>query len=150
MHRKQPIPITRNQPLPLILLIQVQEQTQIHPIPRQLSPIQQLIHLRTWCLNHPPTHQCLILVDKIILNLIAINFLGFQSPYPNSYSSDSASPYATPMPTAMPQQNNNYSYGTGTIQPTHIRASLLSAVEDRIRQKLRDKIGYFRNKFVFI
>jgi len=30
---------------------------------------------------------------------------------------------------------------TGTIQSTHIHASLLSAVEDKIRQKLTDKIG---------
>lgn len=31
--------------------------------------------------------------------------------------------------------------GTGTIQSSHIHASLLSAVEDKIRQKLTDKIG---------
>jgi len=42
-----------------------------------------------------------------------------------------------------------YGYSNSTIQPTHIRASLLSAVEDKIRQKVRNKIGLFE-KNVFI
>uniref|UniRef100_A0A183CEZ2 UEV domain-containing protein n=1 Tax=Globodera pallida TaxID=36090 RepID=A0A183CEZ2_GLOPA len=62
---------------------------------------------------------------------------GYQPPYPNSYPSDPVS-YST---SVSPQPESVYPYGTGTIQPTHIRASLLSAVEDRIRQRLRDKIG---------
>jgi hypothetical protein len=32
---------------------------------------------------------------------------------------------------------------TGTIQQSHIRASLISAIEDRIRQRLREQLGRF-------
>ncbi|KAL3108431.1 hypothetical protein niasHT_015353 [Heterodera trifolii] len=64
----------------------------------------------------------------------------YQAPYPNSYPSDPIS-YPNPATNMTPQSDGVYPYGTGTIQPTHIRASLLSAVEDRIRQRLRDKIG---------
>jgi hypothetical protein len=32
-------------------------------------------------------------------------------------------------------------YSTGTIQPPHIRASILSAIEDKIKKRLREKIG---------
>lgn len=54
--------------------------------------------------------------------------------------------HSTPGPTLISTQQNPspvalQGYSTSTIQPTHIRASLLSAVEDRIKAKLRDKIG---------
>ena len=68
-----------------------------------------------------------------------------------------ASPSGMPMPAYQPpympypQQSkqdfqsagfgSGYSTPTNTLQPSHIRASLLSAVEDRIRQRLADKIG---------
>uniref|UniRef100_A0A914N3L6 Tumor susceptibility gene 101 protein n=1 Tax=Meloidogyne incognita TaxID=6306 RepID=A0A914N3L6_MELIC len=53
-------------------------------------------------------------------------------PYPSvERSSISANPTAL---------GTGYGYSNSTIQPTHIRASLLSAVEDKIRQKVRNKI----------
>ncbi|KAK2726202.1 tumor susceptibility gene 101 protein-like [Artemia franciscana] len=66
---------------------------------------------------------------------------GFVPPYPTQSSSMPPYPVAAtslPYPTnsqcfpnGMPEQSS-----TGTIQPEHIRASLLSAVEDKIRRKL--------------
>ena len=63
----------------------------------------------------------------------------YQTPYPSDPAPPALPPPVPPPP--MQQIGSGYGYSTSTIQPTHIRASLLSAVEDRIKQKLRDKLG---------
>ncbi|VDP13767.1 unnamed protein product [Soboliphyme baturini] len=73
-------------------------------------------------------------------------------PYPVSGypfpASDAAAPNRPPYPTGnvsfVSQEGSagiQWPSGTGTIQPEHIRASLLSAVEDQLRKKLREIIG---------
>jgi len=87
------------------------------------------------------------------------NAAGGYPPYPaagagnrSSYPSYTPTPPPTTTTPGTPTYNyppSNPSYatayptgsGTGTIQPEHIRASLISAVEDKLRSKLRDSIG---------
>lgn len=78
-------------------------------------------------------------------------------PVPNAYPTPNPTvnapypvyqPYQPPymnMPSAAPSgsSGNMLSYPTGTIQASHIRVSLLSAIEDKIRQRLRDQLGKF-------
>ncbi|KAL1237262.1 putative tumor susceptibility protein [Trichinella spiralis] len=63
-------------------------------------------------------------------------------PYPNpvAHSTNSVLP---PCPRGIlnPSCANNSIKPTGTIQPEHIRASILSAAEDLLRKKLREIIG---------
>ncbi|KAI1714519.1 UEV domain-containing protein [Ditylenchus destructor] len=82
-------------------------------------------------------------------------------PYPSSANPTPYPPYPTNLPhtgsagslnsagssdiqhraAAAGMGSNWPGYDTGTIQSSHIRASLISAVEDKIKNKLRDKIG---------
>lgn len=79
-------------------------------------------------------------------------------PYPNSNFSGGYPPYPpqagaqnTPYPPTFmpgmqqtgfnsPGQNNNAS-GTGTITEEHIKASLISAVEDKMRRRIQEKVN---------
>ncbi|MFH4981822.1 hypothetical protein AB6A40_008531 [Gnathostoma spinigerum] len=61
-------------------------------------------------------------------------------PYPvSSQPQDPYSPFVNPYPVAY--QNSAQLQGSGTIQPEHFKASLLTAVEDKIRMRLREKFG---------
>uniref|UniRef100_A0A914UGN8 UEV domain-containing protein n=1 Tax=Plectus sambesii TaxID=2011161 RepID=A0A914UGN8_9BILA len=82
--------------------------------------------------------------------------------YPAAYSNQQASqppqpparPYSqygsSSQPTPYPTYQTQASLSSGTIQPEHIRASLLSAIEDRLRQRLREKLGNFCNQYFSI
>ena len=69
-------------------------------------------------------------------------------PYPSYPGSGAATntPYPTggfmPMPgfNSSPSQNNNTG-GTGTITEEHIKASLISAVEDKMRRRIQEKVN---------
>lgn len=61
---------------------------------------------------------------------------GYQPPYQPYVNVPSASAAPTIGTGAV---GSGYSFGT--IQPSHIRASLISAIEERVRQCLRDKLG---------
>jgi ESCRT-I complex subunit TSG101 len=65
------------------------------------------------------------------------NVGSYQPPYQPYVNIPSATP--TPPLTADNKMGSGYSFGT--IQPSHIRASLITAIEERIRQRLREKIG---------
>ncbi|KAM7357527.1 tumor susceptibility gene 101 [Cochliomyia hominivorax] len=83
-------------------------------------------------------------------------------PYPGSYmpypsSSGNAMPQPTPggggyppyMPTPpMPGYNSGYNptnpSSTGTITEEHIKASLISAVEDKLRRRLQEKVNQYQ------
>lgn len=59
---------------------------------------------------------------------------GGSYPYPSSAATQVTSSYQT-------QSSTGSGGSSGTIQPEHIRASLLSAVEERIRRRLYDSLG---------
>ncbi|KAK6111512.1 UEV domain family protein [Brugia pahangi] len=62
-------------------------------------------------------------------------------PYPVSNTSG-VPPYPTSFTSyypSMPSFNDNVS--SGTVQPEHLKASVMSAVEHKIRQRLREKLG---------
>jgi len=64
-------------------------------------------------------------------------FSPFSSPSPTPYPS-----YSTPQPQPQQQQQQQqHVQGSSTISADHIRASLLSAVQDRIRHRLSEKVG---------
>lgn len=83
----------------------------------------------------------------------------FAKPNSNSRPSSTGSPSAiqphgyTPYPTSNPPGMPPYpptpptsyypsiSHGGGTVQPEHLKASVMSAVEHKIRQRLREKLG---------
>lgn len=68
---------------------------------------------------------------------------GYQPPY-QPYTNLNKIDQAPISSLVNPSSNTAYNFNTsnyGTIQPTHIRASLISAVEDKIRSRLLDKIG---------
>ncbi|KAI1733303.1 UEV domain-containing protein [Ditylenchus destructor] len=83
-----------------------------------------LPYLTEWCYPNSNTH-----------SLIQVMITVFQEKCP-VYSI--VTPPANPTP--YPPYPTNLPH-TGTIQSSHIRASLISAVEDKIKNKLRDKIG---------
>lgn len=62
---------------------------------------------------------------------------GYQPPYQPYVNVPSAAPASTSIGSGA--VGGGYSFGT--IQPSHIRASLVSAIEERIRQCLREKLG---------
>ncbi|KAK3932066.1 Tumor susceptibility gene 101 protein [Frankliniella fusca] len=89
---------------------------------------------------------------------------GFPAPY-SGYNSGSGSAYppyptggtqlpyhpfpsypAGPMPPSSTPQNSGIDSGTGTITEEHIRASLLSAVEDKMRRSLREQSSRARDE----
>jgi len=43
--------------------------------------------------------------------------------------------------TAVPPVGTGYGYNASTIQPAHIRASMISAIEDKLKKRLREKTG---------
>ncbi|EYB88637.1 hypothetical protein Y032_0243g3472 [Ancylostoma ceylanicum] len=47
----------------------------------------------------------------------------------------------TPPPIPAPPKTTSSISSTGTVQPEHIRASILSALEDKLKMRLREKIG---------
>lgn len=59
-------------------------------------------------------------------------------PYPTSNASGMP-PYPT-TPTYFPSVPHG-NVGSGTVQPEHLKASVMSAVEHKIRQRLREKLG---------
>ncbi|KAJ1524894.1 hypothetical protein ONE63_009757 [Megalurothrips usitatus] len=65
-----------------------------------------------------------------------------QLPYP-AYPSYSGGP---PMPPSSNTQSSGADTGTGTITEEHIRASLLSAVEDKMRRSLREQSSRARDE----
>lgn len=75
------------------------------------------------------------------------NFAGAYPPYPiNPSTNNSTYPPANfpGMQTnySSPSQNNNASgTGTGTITEEHIKASLISAVEDKMRRRIQEKVN---------
>lgn len=71
-------------------------------------------------------------------------------PYPPTSNS---SPYPSggfmPMPNAFgspsqPTQSNPVTSGTGTITEEHIKASLISAVEDKMRRRIQEKVNQYQ------
>lgn len=70
-------------------------------------------------------------------------------PYPSAGASGYPPPYPSPMQTQVPPPSvgGNFSgyppsaTGGGTITEEHIRASLLSAVEDKLRRRLREQFS---------
>lgn len=65
------------------------------------------------------------------------------APYPSYQPSGYQPPYMN-MPGTQPSSAaTSMPYGTGTIQSSHIRASLMTAIEERLRQMLRDQLGNF-------
>lgn len=72
------------------------------------------------------------------------NFGGYQPPYQPFINPSSLQQSTPPIALNNDKQSTNYkgtSGNYGTIQSTHIRASLISAIEDKIRSRLLDKIG---------
>ena len=74
------------------------------------------------------------------------NFSGGYPPYPpNAAASNTPYPPTNYMPgmqnsfNSTPQQNN--ASGTGTITEEHIKASLISAVEDKMRRRIQEKVN---------
>ena len=82
--------------------------------------------------------------------------LHFNTPYPyTNYSSTVSTPYPNtpypPYPSYPPANTTTYPVGSdsgmtssnssGTITEEHIRASLISAIEDKSKIKLREKLG---------
>lgn len=59
-------------------------------------------------------------------------------PYPSNFGSNYMSP-----PTTQPPQELSPG-GTGTITEEHIRVSLITATEDKIKQRLKEKIAQFQ------
>ena len=46
---------------------------------------------------------------------------------------------------SIPKQNagsGGYGYSNNTLQPSHVRISLISAIEDRFRTLVSDKLGF--------
>lgn len=76
----------------------------------------------------------------------ANNFGGGYPPYPGSNASNPPYPSGAFMPggqtgfNSSPSQNNNAT-GTGTITEEHIKASLISAVEDKMRRRIQEKVN---------
>lgn len=74
------------------------------------------------------------------------NFGGGYPPYPGSAAANSPYPSGGFMPggptgfNSSPSQNNNAT-GTGTITEEHIKASLISAVEDKMRRRIQEKVN---------
>lgn len=72
------------------------------------------------------------------------NFSGGFPPYPNSAATNTPYPPGGFMPmsgfNSPPSQNNNVG-GTGTITDEHIKASLISAVEDKMRRRIQEKVN---------
>lgn len=58
------------------------------------------------------------------------------TPYPPAYTESSANSYSTTQTSA--STNEAYNSGTRTITEEHIKASLLSAVEDKMKMRLRE------------
>lgn len=78
------------------------------------------------------------------------NFGGGFPPYPPS-SGPSNTPYPSVfnMPgstgfNSSPSQQNNNASGTGTITEEHIKASLISAVEDKMRRRIQEKVNQYQ------
>ncbi|XP_026282501.1 tumor susceptibility gene 101 protein isoform X2 [Frankliniella occidentalis] len=69
---------------------------------------------------------------------------GNQLPYP-AYPSGQY-PAGPSMPPSATTQNSGIDSGTGTITEEHIRASLLSAVEDKMRRSLREQSSRARDE----
>lgn len=75
------------------------------------------------------------------------NFAGGFPPYPpNSGPSNTPYPPTGFMPGVQPSfnsspQQNNVQSGTGTITEEHIKASLISAVEDKMRRRIQEKVN---------
>ncbi|VDN19406.1 unnamed protein product [Gongylonema pulchrum] len=59
------------------------------------------------------------------------------TPYPTS-NTPGMPPYP---PTPPPSYFSSFSQSSGTVQPEHLKASVLSAVEHKVRQRLREKLG---------
>jgi ESCRT-I complex subunit TSG101 len=74
--------------------------------------------------------------------------------FPYATAQNSASPYppAAGFMPSMPQNafnsptqtNNNAAAGTGTITEEHIKASLISAVEDKMRRRIQEKVNQYQ------
>ncbi|KAK6748217.1 hypothetical protein RB195_001065 [Necator americanus] len=73
-----------------------------------------------------------------------------QTPYPTSNNQFGSAymntPYpqpsvATRTPPPIPAPPKSSATSSGTLQPEHIRASILSALEDKLKMRLREKIG---------
>ncbi|VDM50557.1 unnamed protein product [Toxocara canis] len=58
----------------------------------------------------------------------------YQPPYPNAFP-------GIPVAHPQPPHTSPVTAAVGTIQPEHLKASILSAVEDKIKQRLREKLG---------
>lgn len=76
----------------------------------------------------------------------ASNFAGGYPPYPGSANTNTPYPQGSFGPGGMSMpgfnssgQNNNG--GTGTITEEHIKASLISAVEDKMRRRIQEKVN---------
>lgn len=65
-------------------------------------------------------------------------FQGY-TPYPTS-NAPGIPPYPTTPASYYPSVPHG-SVGSGTVQPEHLKASVMSAVEHKIRQRLREKLG---------
>lgn len=78
------------------------------------------------------------------------NFGGFPSPYPPQQPNSSPYPPQTgfmpmqPNQFNSPTQTNNNASGTGTITEEHIKASLISAVEDKMRRRIQEKVNQYQ------
>uniref|UniRef100_A0A336L0Q4 CSON014176 protein n=1 Tax=Culicoides sonorensis TaxID=179676 RepID=A0A336L0Q4_CULSO len=78
-------------------------------------------------------------------------FGGYPGVYPPASSTASNTPYPSfpSMPTPYPPMggqaaggyNPSYNQGTGTITEEHIKASLISAVEDKVRRRLQERVN---------
>jgi ESCRT-I complex subunit TSG101 len=76
------------------------------------------------------------------------NFGGGFPPYPPAQGASNP-PYPTSgfgMPgfNSSPAQNNAASTGTGTITEEHIKASLISAVEDKMRRRIQENVNQYQ------
>lgn len=73
---------------------------------------------------------------------------GYQPPYqPYMASSNQAKISPIPSPNLQNSSTNYSNYNT--IQTSHIRASLITAIEEKIRSRLFDKIGNLKTYFLF-
>lgn len=66
------------------------------------------------------------------------------SPYPPTGFMPMPNAFSPTQPASQPNNNNTAVGGTGTITEEHIKASLISAVEDKMRRRIQEKVNQYQ------